>query len=632
MVHLSACSNLFTRGLQVPSTTYSPGTTTNETPPAFYITKVNQTLTSPTQNLDIIGDGSGSLGTFCAATGSDPNNPTGTTNCQCNYTISSSSSGTITKVENVAYHEANLVRCNYAGNIPFGVTSFQVSVSVGSATQSTSVSNSLSVSLGGSSTLDPTQASSFVKVNRMLCKSLVPIKYLLDDSVVDPIRARDERLTYPLDYYYTNLAESLNYFISSGDATSDCGTNVDQNSVGIFSKSRYAGSLNIDPPPSDLSQFDRSNFYLASQPTGVFAIPVNARIAPSVTTQIIDTIPVANGVPKPLGYAAPHISQRDGTETCPDSSLIPSNYQWVKLWLFKASLSPRNSYSPANLSGIACNPGDWYDKVLTADVLRPVFPVCQLTRYNDPASNTIALGKFDPPFDSQTKVDSQSYLADRVILNGAGNATQCVQLNSRPSGASPSSFKTPNDCAVGSYPGVGCGSGPQDATGALRPNLQGDLWDLVVPNPASYPALSSSPSCLQSSTANDPLNLCGNLVYTTGSTRTAVAPILNGSSVTPTAIDASPRFDYLFVVSPVNDLHKRDFNQGGIISQQFTPMRGLSSSDCSTNGSCPISENTISSYGILSNDINLSDSADPSQNSMAGIYPLCVVQPKSRGN
>jgi hypothetical protein len=611
-----------------------PTTSSSYLPASFQITRVNQTLISPSQNLDVLGDGSGTLGSLCAVTDNrDPNATTGNSPCWCSFDFSTPTLGNSNRKTPVTYHENNLARCGYYTSIPFGVATFKVSIVVMKDNKITQNSNVATFSFSGTPALDPKLPSTYVQVKRHLCRGLVSVPNLFDSSIIDPDQSETPYYTYPLDYYTTNLASSLAYFINSGDAANECppvpySSTDSDHYVNIVSSSSYGGSQIIDPPQT--GTYDRSTFYVAAKATGVFAIPVNAVVAPSV----ISDDNGAAGVAPPLGYGAAHTSNASGGENCPSDSVIPTNYEWVKLWLFRGAVPPRNYFKTArHFASLACHPGDQTITTSANQIVNvPVFNACMKTYPNDNNSRTLSW--------SDTGKIANNYLSDRVVFSireTAQTDTQCIQVNARPSGnpAQTANADSPNACTLGNpaKPGVGCGN-----------TSGGDQWLAVVPNPTdnqytsstnlgcSVPTLNTGGLSLP---GNDPLHLCGGTTdFSQRGGTHAAAPYIPASELTTENMDNTrPRFDFIFVVSPTSVSTE---NIKGASKTQFTPVRGTTPDICRNGVSCPDSGNYIGSYGLITNDINLANlsAADINQqdNPKMNLYPICVVRPKSGSN
>ncbi len=633
---LSGCSNLFNsfNSKTGINTGDIPATLSSSLPASFQITRVNQTLISPSQNLDVLGDGSGTLGSLCAVTDNrDPNATTGNSPCWCSFDFSTPTLDNSNRKTPVSYHENNLARCEYYTSIPFGVATFKVSIVVvknGSITQN---SNIATFSFSGTPALDPKLPSTYAQVKRHLCRGLVSVPNLFDSSIIDPDQSETPYYTYPLDYYTTNLASSLAYFVNSGDAANECppvpySSTDSDHYVNIVSSSSYGGSQIIDPPQT--GTYDRSTFYVAAKATGVFAIPVNAVVAPSV----ISDDNGAAGVAPPLGYGAAHTSNASGGENCPSDSVIPTDYEWVKLWLFRGAVPPRNYFKSTNyFASLVCHPGDQtITNSANQTVTVPVFNACMKTYPNDNNSRTLSW--------SDAGKISNNYLADRVVFsknssNSNDSDTQCIQLNARPSGnpVQTANADSPNACTLGNpaKPGVGCGN-----------TSGGDEWLAVVPDPTQYTS-SANLGCSISTVntggvsrpGDDPLHICGSLTdFSRGGTH-ATSPSIPVSELTTEDMDNTrPRTDFIFVVSPTS-ISTADIKGGS--KTQFTPVRGTTPDICRSGVSCQSGiGNYIGSYDLITNDINLANlsAADINQqnNPKMNLYPICVVRPKSGSN
>ncbi len=631
---LSGCSNLFNSMSRVEVNTGDiPDTSSSSLPASFQITRVNQTLVSPSRTLDILGDGSGSIGNTCPVVGNlDPNATKGDTDCYCSFIYSTATESNANRKTQIKYHESNLARCEYYESIPFGVATFKVSIVVMKGSKITQNSNIATFSFSGTPALDPKNPRTFVRAKRHLCRGLISIPYLFDSSIIDPDQSESPFYTYPLDYYTTNLASSLAYFINSGDAANECppvpyNPTDTANYVNIVSSEAYDGSYIIDPPQT--GKYDRSTFYLAAKPTGVFAIPVNAVVAPSVVSNDSGTEAVA----PPLGYGAAHTKDASGGETCPSNSVIPTDYEWVKLWLFRGAVPERNYFkSASHFASLVCHPGDWTITKDNIQVTEPVFNACMKTYPNDNNSKTLSW--------SDAGKISNNYLADRVVFsknssNSNDSGTQCIQLNARPSGnpAQIANANSPNACTPGTSPtpGVGCGN-----------NSGGDQWLAVVPNPAAdrYPN-SANLGCSVSTVNNggvsrpgdDPLHICGSSNFSTGGTNAAAPFIPKQGELTTENMDLNTRYDYLFVVSPTSISTR---NIQGSDKGKFTPVRGTIPAICRDGVNCQNNniQNYITSYNLITNDINLvnppASNINQQDNPKMNLYPICVVRPKTR--
>jgi hypothetical protein len=610
-LNLSACSTsfLFSTGATISLNSGDIPTNPVGTSGAisFQLSRVNLNQINPTQNLDLIGDGTGKMGQLCTISGQgDPNSTSGPSGCQCIFTFSSPTAPNQSVNQAVIYHESDLVRCNYSTVIPYNVTSFGVFLQV---TSTGAKSNTISFSLTGFSGLDPTLRSSYRSVTRFLCKGLVTVSYLLDNNIYDPVQSEDPHFTYSLDYYTSNMGSSLAYFVNSADSSNECPAIPDYSSIQIFSLAPFNGSNVISPPIS--GQLDRSTFYLATNPTGVFSVPVNAMVAPSV----MSNSPPQTGVSPPMGYGANFVTT-NGVESCPNTP-IPTGYQWVKVWLFRASLPSRNSFAPAsnNLSAIVCNPGLW--NVATSGTQNEsIFPSCYSSANLAPATLNLTPSIWGPR--TTSNLTTNTYLADRVVLSavqGSGGAstisTQCVSL-SRPG-------TSPNQCSQSgspANPGVGCG---------VSDNFwgsSGDFWQLNIPqqNPNDNFLIAPYLGC---KLANDPLSLCSPTNVGGQSFINTASPLIKNLQATQN-FDQNPRSDYLFVVSPTS-VTREDITQGTALGNQFIPYRYKTPADCVQNGPCDSSQKLT--FLPLLDDINVTVDPTGSDPQRTGIYPICAIQP-----
>ena len=342
----------------------STTSTATTTAVAFTLSQVLEDATNPTTVLDLIGDGSNAIGNNCGGTSSSST----TSLCNCSYTYTTNGSTQSFETPSI-YVEQNMMRCQYSG-VPSGVTTLSVEIHV---LASNAYTNSVSFSyLGTGVTVDPTQISSFLQVSRFQCRDILYIPHLFDGNLYDALQSEDPTLTFPFDFYTTDFGVALQSYINAGTSVSywNCPTNpslyanytlngggsyanLPSDTTFIFS---VGDNGRMYPPPAytatpaSASQLDRSTFYVASAPSGVFSVPLDAYIGPTVVTAYGST-------PAPLGYGAAPIPTGIGTEQCPSSS-IPQGYHWVKVWLFRADLPARHYLSSSTLTEvgqISCN-------------------------------------------------------------------------------------------------------------------------------------------------------------------------------------------------------------------------------------------------------------------------------------
>src|SRR5690606_26143957 len=114
------------------------------------------------------------------------------------------------------------------------------------------------------------------------------------------------------------------------------------------------------------NQWDRTNFVLAREKSGLFSVPVNSLIAPNIytTTPPADGSGLSTGQYPPLGYAARPIATSEG-ERCPSAEEvdIPDGYHWAKLWAWRVGVQSRvyvkTSTEVQRTGAIVCDPGNW---------------------------------------------------------------------------------------------------------------------------------------------------------------------------------------------------------------------------------------------------------------------------------
>ncbi|MFZ9595607.1 MAG: hypothetical protein ACO3A2_05960 [Bdellovibrionia bacterium] len=712
LVLQSGCTNNlrvmnFLSSLTAP-TPSAQAPTNNETV-SFVLSRVLKNNLNPTGTLDLVGDGSGTLGSICQNTGSSSNS---SNSCTCVYTYSSQSLPNQKVEVPVIYTETDLVRCNY-GTLASDVTSFKVSIHL---TTADLYSNSVLFTFSGNgNTLDTTQSSSFLQPKRFQCSDILTVGYLFDPSVYDPFQSENYKITYPLDFYFTNpggnlavysaaytltgnpglanwscppipepsryLSSSANNFHATKDDLSYYNEKNHSN-LFIYSKGALptglpANSKVIYPPPSHSpsnplasGEVDRSTFYLAKQPSGVFGVPVNAYVAPGINTL---TGSSSGGFPPPpLGYGARPSFTGTGQETCPDSSVkIPSGFHWMKLWLFRTSLPQRSIYYPGSggtnpgqsssllqISGIYCNPGNWRadPNITSGSKIIPVFEGCPRdVEESDLDQTRVSASLSIKGVINQAKAGGPHFLADRIL-----STRQCVRLNAfsgdmTQSGAFPyltnyynnykirGTFLTP--CTNG--PGFACGTEKEDrwATWVLNENAAApDLDAFGVDSGQTSGYLNALKYGCKASPLVDPLNVCSTYMspQTYGTPKTAPAAPFS-MNVTSQALDTgSARFDFLFVVTPPS-IMLADMQNGTAASLPYQPYRFYTDTDCQEIGTNQPSRdpdatyaldpsrcnpmNAMTTFGLKLHDVGSNGDPpadDPGRN---GIFPVCVLQP-----
>jgi len=648
-------------GITTPPPSGSTNGGTGQSSGSFTLSNVMMDAISPTTILDLLGDGSGALGQICTPSGTSgggSTTSTASTTCSCTYYYTLNGSSQQVDVP-VIYHETNMVRCNYnMGYPPSAVTTMQVAIH---NTSANSYSNTLTFNLTGSGvTIDTTNPANFVQPIRYQCRDIVFIPHLLAGNVYDPFQSEDPHLSYPLDFYAANLGDAISQYVSATSTTGGkyfCPPILNpsaymtaanaatysanfQINLNLYSKAPLSGSKTIYPSVAGV--FDRSTFYLAKQASGVFNVPVNAILAPGVTTSSSATIP-------PLGYGATPIPTGTGTgqETCPDTSVpIPPNFQWVKVWLFRASLPERHyigagpSPSMGNVNSIVCNPGDWSDGK-TPPTYSPIFNGC----YREPANATTeshyALS-MNEVFGGTHQITS-AYLADRVldvsVSGGQGNFV-CAHLQTTTKLAASSINACPGNTSSGSTPGPACDQ--------VDFNIAADFWKAEAPY-STDPTLTAytndnlvgcgATPWTASSVISDPLNSCSSADTTSGSpSPNAKVPFTY--NVTSISLDANlagggavPRYDFVFVVTPISistvDMQNTTSSSDSL---PYNPYRFFTYSDCQSSdpdnpapGDC-LASNMIT-YGIKLHDVGSSGDPPANDPNRPGVFPVCALQP-----
>jgi hypothetical protein len=618
----SCTNNLSGKGLSTALNSLNgTGTSTSGT----YILNVTNVLkdsTNPTTTLDVIGDGTGAMGTLCTSTaGSNTSSTVGPSTCSCTYSYTSPSQGTAQVDVPTTYQESNLIECLFSA-IPTDVTTVNVSVHVTSVNE---YSNVFAFNLSNTGGTNPTLASNFVQVQHWQCRDIVTIPYPgspalgSSNSIYDPIQSEDPSLSYPIDFYTTNLGGSLEAYINANlQGTWRCPGNPNDPNFGLNNTLYSVGadgsnSYTIYPTASG-DTFDRSTFYVSKTQTGVYTIPLDAYTAPTLV----------NDGAAPLGYAAAPVSTGTNTEGCPSSTsvTIPSGFKWVKLWLFRANLPDRHylqSSAIASAGTIACDPG--------SDSLgAQLFPDCG-SAYN--TSHTYAVnsaagadvnGITAATANATNGTFESGELVNRVIA-GEGNSTyeMCIELSSPTANLlSPASTCSSdlwcypeNDGSLGYGPGATYNyttDSEQNLDSTL--GLGSDLWQ-----PVASGKLSSNTA------TSDPLDLYGKKWGMTSAPKD-LAP-------TSTDLDSgNTRYDFVFVVSPTSvmaaDMEADDTSN---VAPYF-PMRFPNASDClSSNPNAPESSTDCEASKIKLHDVDTNGDPPASDPQRAGIYPMCVLQP-----
>lgn len=620
LISLSACTN----NLNLNSYTSSNGSNSIIVSPpnsgegdgnsaTFTVSRVVKNTLNPTSVLDIIGDGSGSFGSLCQPSGNDTSS-SGPTVCQCSYSYSTSSAPNQHIYTPIVYHEVNLLRCSYA-NVPSDAINLSVSINILSA-NANSNSVTLNLAASGGTNIDVTNPNSFVQPIRYQCRDIVWIPYLFDSSIYDPFQSEDPHMSYPIDFYASNLGSAISQYVSSNITSWNCPAilnpvpyltptaltqfnETNRVNLNLYSKAPLPGGGELIYPPD--GSIDRSTFYLARQPAGVFSVPVNAMMFPGKFTS------QGGSGPQPLGYGAHPVPIGVGTglESCDTSTTIPVGFHWMKLWLFRAGL-PQRHYAISGgqgpsineLQNIACSPGDWGPDSSNT----PVFPQCDQTLSHSGTSRSLK------------EITANHFLADRILGSG-----QCIRFDSTANNSTAANF-------CNGTPGAACGVNGNDD----------DVWQIEN----AYIPRQNEVGCLKSPHV-DPMKVCPNPVPTPVST--SLPAITSPQPVTPQTYNvgtgdldspnAAARFDFVFVVTPptVNTTDMQDISSGST-SLPYQPYRFFTNSDCTSPqpgltgpGDCLLS-NAINNYGLKLHDVGTS--GDPPANTTnQPVFPVCVLQP-----
>lgn len=581
------------------------------------LVRVVKNALAPTSTFDLIGDGSGAFGVNCTGTQGSAQSNTGPSTCTCSYTYKKSDGSTESFEAPTTYFETNVVRCLYTG-MPAAVTQVGVRLHV---TTSDSYSNEVTYKFAGTGlTLDTASALTFVQVQRYQCRDVVTVPYLFDPGrIYDPFQSEDPQNSYPLNFYSTNMGGTFSIYAGGLNGLQpptlwNCPSIPNDPNAGldltVFSVSAdSAGSKRIYPPAG--SAFDRSTFHVARKATGVFNVPVNAYIAPTIFSVAPDSQGNQSG-PAPIGYgAAPIPTGVSGQETCPDASVpIPSGYHWVKVWPFRMALPQRKFVSSINLQrlgNIDCAVGEWIDKSqLPApgtdnDFLRAVFPDC----YNKAADG--ATRATDAVYITELSGLPAGTLASR-FFEGTG---ACVNID-------------PDFNAISGI-AQGPGRTTNSATGALLPAYAGypikpgtDVWN---PNNRDTTYRCNGPGN-QDFAHLCPPSLPGRVPYDN-------APVTGNIDADP----SSTRFDFLFVVSPPSVMSGDMINTSSAVHNTYTPYRFMAPGDCSSTdpdtavgGDCN-PQRALRNYGLKLHDVGSAGDPPADDPNRAGVFPVCALQP-----
>ncbi|MBI4924912.1 MAG: hypothetical protein HY843_03225, partial [Bdellovibrio sp.] len=317
----------------------------------FTITKVIKSNVEPNSLVDILSELTGEIGQICSQIVQTDNNQTqNIATCVCQFTYTKRDGWVETWSTQPSYLESNLIRCPYQG-VPLDSANISVRI-VNQATGGKS--NELAFPLYGRQTaLDSNHPLNYVQVRRYQCKDAIFIPNVFDGSIYDPFLSEDKYLTYPVNFFTTNMGGTLTQFVEKIKPTQGAGFICPSDTSQLLVPQIFSFGTNQSPKlglkmsPLDIQdEFDRQTFYLAKEKFGVFQIAFNTFIAPGLVSS--EAKPVQNSSsskktqpPPPLGFAAQPYRYQNGEESCPADSFLPKGFRWVKVWQWRASLPAR---------------------------------------------------------------------------------------------------------------------------------------------------------------------------------------------------------------------------------------------------------------------------------------------------
>ncbi|MEK6706917.1 MAG: hypothetical protein AABZ06_14125 [Bdellovibrionota bacterium] len=545
--------------------------------------KVVKNQLDPSGTLDLIGDGTGAMSHYCSSADTSTGSPSsGQTTCNCTYTYVRSNGYTESFDVPTVYRESNMIRCKY-DEVPSDITYLKIKIHL---TKADMYSNEITYFTSNSGiAADLASPQNFLRAQRYQCKDIITIPYIFDKSIYDPVQSEDPRLSWPLNFYTTNMGAAIAAYASApAENIKDwnCPAIPNDTSAGIdltvYSVHADNAGSNLIYPPTG-SKFDRSTFYLSRSKGGIFKVPLNAYIAPTVNTR-------TSGSPPPIGYGASPIPYGYKKEKCPNDISIPSGFHWVKVWLFRADLPSRyfrSSNMMRKIASISCNPGKYIDPEVGE---RDAFKSCKDSK-------------------AITDINDNASLAARVFTYATSNDTNTGDLNMCFDFDNPNKTFAPCNDDEGRKHAPGCTTKEDTSqfSGYYENFAAGtDVWEQAYIN-SLYNCGSKS-----GNRAINPLNLCTKKIPHDYSELLDID--LDGSSA---------RYDFLFVVSPPDimaaDMAKSSYSAGDI----YRPYRFKTSGDHS--------EGNKINYGIKLHDV--SENGDPPANDQnrPGVFPVCALQP-----
>lgn len=593
----------------------------------FTLSRVVRNTQAPTSTFDLVGDGSGAFGQKCTAINTGTGN-LGPSTCTCTYSYTKPGSTVVESFEApTTYHESDLLRCLYVG-IPAAVSIIGVRVHV---TTEDAYSNEVKFRFSGNGiTLDTASPLTYAAVQRYQCRQNIKVPLVFEPGagkMYDPFQSQDPRNTYPLNYYTTNFgaafaihasgfggaAPAVDYYCPA--IPNDPAERYDLNIFSVAADS--AGSKRIYPPTG--SAFDRSNFVVAKSATGIFNVPVNAYVSPNIFS-VTATAGNQATVP-PIGYAASPIATGiPGQETCPDASIpIPQGYRWVKVWLFRMALPVRkflSSVALQQLNGIFCSPGEWSNPngLAFPEPGRFVFDSCATqTRATATPANTPT---------GATSLDTINSLTDRLASRYFEGTGMCVNIDplasfggpGRTFGAgafAPYNFPTGSDIWVENDLGPIARDGSNPLPYSCRGPGRFDPTHLCQPTLPANPVLPPTPPAIPP----------GGVPYDNN--------LITGNIDAP----ETPRFDYLFVVTPPTVNSADMTSTASPAYYVYKPYRYMAQGDCnSPDPDAPLAAGdcnpqfSLRNYGVKFHDVSGGGDPPADDPNRPGNFPVCALQ------
>lgn len=609
---------------------------------AITLSSVLRSQADPNGKLDLIGDGSGAIQTFCNPEGKAPEESL----CQCVLGYIDGSGNSLQLGVVPSHIESDLIRCSYTG-VPSTVTQLTVKIYFTPADLSSNTYNfNFSTAIGGASLSD---LAAYIKPTRFQCKSHVYISHFGDSSdggsggasssptlMYDPIQSEDPRLAYGFNYYTNNPGGAVALYASQNASQQrlwECPLDLTNGSplgldYSVYSLASDGQSSRIYPAAG--SAFDRSTFLTSRTKNGIFNVAINAPLMPGLANQIPDAQGnVGKGVAPVLGWGV-QPSPAANNENCPGANVaIPAGHHWAKLWLFRGSLAIRYAKSSPNLSftPIACNPGIW-DSSAGAGADKPLVSDCA----DSSGTNTNADCGGGP---NGTKCIGMNYnftagsLVDRILMRKENGVirSRCVKLTQLGQADSTiAAGQTSSSTAL--FPGY------------TQYGLGTDIWS-PRHHAAGNPAVTGNPNECTQLQKFDPLNLCSVPDHTkpkgeNPASTSYVPHVSDGTNekLSDIAIDTSDgngfssRSDYLFVVTPATVSAAQMDAQGSSVANMYTPYRFIPSTACqSGNPDNPAFQGDCDPRYKVPYHLERHDITQAGSTSSNFIYPVCVLQP-----